>query len=90
METVFFGKNKKTAVLKPFKCKSLIDFYNFCIKTPRIGVKGGYYFTTASEIEITLKQLGNSRDGRDTDHYRRNSTTHLSSWCVCIDGDRSI
>lgn len=89
MEQIFIGKYKHTAVLTPYRVDSLEDFYNKFINEPVEGEKGGYYFTTASKIKLT-KATDESKDGRDTDHYRRLIATHQSSWCVCIDGDQSV
>ncbi|RLI66174.1 MAG: hypothetical protein DRO88_02590 [Promethearchaeia archaeon] len=90
MEQVYIGEHKHTAVLKPFEINSLSDFYEKFVKDPLKGSKGGFYFTTASEVELTPASKENTKDGRDKDHYRRNLKTHVSSWCVCIDGDQSV
>jgi hypothetical protein len=86
---VFLGAHKKTAILRPYKYDSIVDFYKKCIKKPRVGKKGGVYFTTADNVRLTPADEKKTSDGRNKDHFRRLLTTHLSSWCVCIDGDAS-
>jgi hypothetical protein len=89
MRQVYIGDHKKTAVLKPIKITSLKEFYEKLIKIPFKGGKGGKYFTTADEITITLATF-DAVDYKNKDNFRRSNRTHLSSWCVCIDGDKSI
>ena len=89
MKQVYIGDHKKTAVLKPIEITSFEEFYEKLIKTPFKGGKGGKYFTTADEISMT-KAIFDGKDYKNRDNFRRSNKTHLSSWCVCIDGDKSI
>ena len=85
---IYWGRHSKTAKLDKLEVKSIEAFYEHFIENPPEGKKGGPYITTASEVEITPKSETEKTDFRNTDHFRRNNATHLSSWCVAIDGDR--
>lgn len=85
---VYVGKYDKTARLTEYNVDSFKDLYETFIAEPLKGEKGGHYITTASKIEIT-KATDNPKDFRNTDHFRRNNLTHMASWGVFIDGDKS-
>lgn len=85
---IHWGRHSKTAKLEKIEVVSRQAFFDNFIRNPIEGKKGGPYFTTASEVEITEKHRYLKTDHRATDHYRRNNQTHKKSWCVVIDGDR--
>ena len=85
---IHWGRHAKTAKLDRIELKSRQAFFDNFIRSPTEGKKGGPYITTASEVQLTEKHRYAKTDFRATDHFRRNNQTHLSSWCVAIDGDR--
>ncbi len=73
MKHIYISNSATNQILKKYQVDSRQDFYNKYIQDPYVGEKGQYYFTTVNKLSEEYRLLKN----------------HLSSWCICIDGDKS-
>lgn len=75
---IFIGTTATSKKLLPM---DVDDFKDVCFKylnNPMYGTKDGLYFTTASEV----REINGE--------YNRSDEHHLKSWCIVIDGDKSV